>query len=93
MKYNIDNISNSELSGLIDNWIHSERGRKIMKRKLIDDICFEPLSEEIGMSERQVREIFKKNMAIIARQIQYEADKKRISEISSSVPKFYCQTS
>ena len=93
MKYNIDNISNIELESLIDTWVHGERNRKIMKRRLIDEICFEPLAEEIGMSERQVRMIFKKNMAIIARQISYEADKKRISEITAALPKDYCQTS
>ena len=93
MKYNIDHISNTELEALIDTWVHGERNRIIMKRKLIDAVCFEPLAEEVGLSERQVRQIFKKNMAVIARQIQYEADKKRISEITAALPKEHCQTS
>ena len=93
MKYNIEHVSNTELDSLIETWVHGERNRKIMKRRLIDGVCFEPLSEEIGLSERQVRMIFKKNMVVIARQISYETDKKRISEITAALPKDYCQTS
>ena len=44
MKY--ENISNSQISHLIDEWIKSERDRNILQRRLIDGICFEPLSKE-----------------------------------------------
>ncbi len=53
----ISNISRTELSGLIDEWIFSERNRKILKRRLIDGICFEPLAEEFDLSARQIRKI------------------------------------
>lgn len=49
---NLENISNAELSALIDNWIKSERDRAILKRRLIDGICYEPLSEEFDLSVR-----------------------------------------
>lgn len=52
-----DNISNSELEKLINEWIHSERDRKILKRRLIDGICYEPLAEEMGMSVRHIKNI------------------------------------
>lgn len=52
-----DDISNSELEKLIDEWIHSERDRRILKRRLIDGICFEPLSWEFDMSVRQIKNI------------------------------------
>lgn len=52
-----DDISNSELSRLIDEWIRSERDRDILKRRLIDGICFEPLAEEFDLSVRQVKNI------------------------------------
>lgn len=52
-----DDISNSELSQLIDEWIRSERDRDILKRRLIDGICFEPLAEEFDLSVRQVKNI------------------------------------
>jgi DNA-directed RNA polymerase specialized sigma24 family protein len=54
---NLDDITNSELENLIDEYIHSERDRKILKRRLIDGICYEPLAWEVGMSVRQVKNI------------------------------------
>lgn len=56
MKRNLDDISNSELEKAIDEWIHSEKDRIILKRRLIDGICYEPLAEEIGMSVRQIKQ-------------------------------------
>lgn len=54
-------ISNSELSALIDEWISSERDRKILKRRLIDGVCYEPLAEEFGLSARQIKNIVYKS--------------------------------
>ncbi|HRU99659.1 MAG TPA: hypothetical protein P5092_19810 [Ruminococcus sp.] len=45
-----DNISNSDLSRLIDEWVKGERDRAIMKRRLIDCIRLEPLAEEFDLS-------------------------------------------
>jgi hypothetical protein len=53
----LEDVGNSELSILIDEWIHSERDRAIMKRRLIDGICFEPLAEEFGLSVRRIKTI------------------------------------
>ena len=39
---NIDDISNTQLANAIDEWVHSERDRKILKKRLIDGICYEP---------------------------------------------------
>ena len=50
-------VSCSELSALIDEWIFSERNRKILKRRYLDGICFEPLAEEFDLSVRQVKKI------------------------------------
>lgn len=53
-------ISRSKLEEAIDEWIigkNAERDRKILKRRLIDGICFEPLAEEFGLSVRQVKNI------------------------------------
>ncbi len=57
----IENISNSELSNLIDEWVKGERDRTIMKRRLIDCVCFEPLAEEFQLSARHIRKIVCKN--------------------------------
>ena len=48
---------NSQVSYLIDEYIHSERDRKILKRRLIDGIFFEPLAEEFNLSVRRVKDI------------------------------------
>lgn len=59
-KPDFENISNSELEKLINEWIHSERDRKILKRRLIDGICYEPLADEMFMSVRQIKSIVSK---------------------------------
>jgi len=50
-------ISRSELEHVIDEWIFSERDRLILKRRLLDGICYEPLAEEFYMSVAQVKRI------------------------------------
>lgn len=49
--------TNSEIAALIDEYIHHERNRAILKRRLIDGVCYEPLAEEFEMSVRQVKKI------------------------------------
>lgn len=50
-------ISNSEIRAVIDEYIHKERDREIMKRRLCDGICFEPLAEEFDLSVKQVKTV------------------------------------
>ena len=61
----LENVSNSELSVLIDEWIKSERDRSLLKRRLIDGICYEPLAEEFDLSVRQVKNIIYKGENIL----------------------------
>ena len=49
--------ANSEIEFAIDEYIHSERDRAILKRRLIDGIFFEPLAEEFDLSVRQIKNI------------------------------------
>ena len=53
----IDEMSRTDIERLIDEWVHNERDRKILKRRLLDGICFEPLAEEFDLSVRQVKRI------------------------------------
>lgn len=53
--------TNSQISALIDEHIHNERNRAILKRRYIDGICFEPLAEEFDLSVRQVKNIVYKS--------------------------------
>ena len=53
--------TNSDISALIDEHIHSERDRRILKRRLIDGICYEPLAEEFDLSVSQIKRIIYKS--------------------------------
>lgn len=57
--------SNTEITHVIDEYIHNERDRKILKRRFIDGICFEPLAEEFDLSVRQVKTIVYKHESIL----------------------------
>ena len=59
-KVDLSDIKNSDIANAIDEYIHSERDRKILKRRLIDGICYEPLADEMGMSVRQIKNIVSK---------------------------------
>ena len=47
--------TNSEIRNKIDELIHSERNRDLLKRRLIDGLTYERLAEEFDMSVRQVK--------------------------------------
>lgn len=61
MKSNLENISRSEVANAIDEWIFNERDRQILKRRLLDGICYEPLAEEFNMSVQSVKRIVYKS--------------------------------
>lgn len=52
--------SNSQISNIIDEYVHSERDRAILKRRFVDGIYFEPLAEEFDLSVRHVKGIVHK---------------------------------
>ena len=49
--------TNSGISVAIDEYIHSERDRSILKRRLIDGITYEGLAEEFDLSVTQIKRI------------------------------------
>jgi hypothetical protein len=51
------NLSRTQLETLIDEWIFSERDRAILKRRMLDGICFDQLSDEFNLSVRQTKNI------------------------------------
>ena len=61
--------TNSQIAHIIDEYIHSERNRKILKRRYIDGICFEPLAEEFDLSVRQIKNIIYNGENIILRHL------------------------
>ena len=49
--------TNSQISRLIDEYVHSERNRAMLKRRLIDGVHFEALAEEFDLSVRHTKSI------------------------------------
>ena len=52
-----DNLSKSEIEGLIAEWVMNERNRKILHRRLIDGVRFDDLAEEFDLSVTQTKNI------------------------------------
>ena len=63
-------VSKDELFYIIDQYVHSERDRALMKRRLHDKVSIEALSEEFDMSPRQCFDVVKANRAVIIVQLQ-----------------------
>lgn len=59
--------TNSQVAKIIDERIHSQRDRSIMKDRLINGICYEPLAEKYNLSVAQIKRIVYKNQDIIFR--------------------------
>ena len=49
--------TNSRIRDLIEEYIHSERDRRILARRLIDGITFDRLAEEFDMSDKQIKRV------------------------------------
>lgn len=65
----IDSKSRKEWEELIDNWIHNEVDRRMLKRRLLDGICFEPLAEEFELSVNHCQARIKKAKAQLFKNI------------------------
>lgn len=62
----LDDVTNEEIEKAIDSWIHSERDRIILKKRLIDGYTFQQISDHlyiehrIELSMRQIKNIVPK---------------------------------
>jgi hypothetical protein len=65
VRKDLTQLDNSEIERRINERIHHERNRRILKRRLIDGICYEPLAEEFDMSVRQMKNIVYKYSEIV----------------------------
>ena len=61
--------TNSQIEFAIVEFVHSERDRQVLRRRLIDGITFERLAEEQDMSVRQIKNIVYKNESILFRKL------------------------
>ena len=70
MNRRFDVYSRSTVSAAIDEWISNERDRAILKRRLLDGICYEPLAEEFGLSVDRIKQIVYKSQDRLFRHLR-----------------------
>ena len=54
---NLDDLDNFQIANAIDRYVRGERARAMLKRRLLDEICYEPLAEEFNISVSQLKRI------------------------------------
>lgn len=59
------NYRNSDAARIIDEYIHSDRDRAIIKRRLIDGVSIERLAEEFERSPRAMQRKVAKLQAVV----------------------------
>lgn len=57
MRKEFDNLSTTEIEHLIREWVHDQRDREIISRRLLDGIVLERLAEEFDLSVTQIKTI------------------------------------
>ena len=70
MNRSFEGYSRSTVSAAIDEWIFNERDRAILKRRLLDGICYEPLAEEFGLSVDRIKQIVYKSQAKLFKRLR-----------------------
>ena len=70
MNRRFEGYSRSTVSAAIDEWIFNERDRAILKRRLLDGICYEPLAEEFGLSVDRIKQIVYKSQGRLFRHLR-----------------------
>lgn len=55
MNLNDTDLSRTEIEHIIDEYIFNETDRALLKRRLLDGICFEQLAEEFYLSTHRVK--------------------------------------
>ena len=67
MKRTLPELSRTEYETIIEEWIHSERDRQILRRRILDGISFESLAEEFDLSVPQTKRIVYKSQDMLLR--------------------------
>lgn len=74
MKHSLpSHVSRNEIEHAIDEYVvgrNAERDRAILKRRLIDGVCYEPLAEEFDISVRQLKRIVYKRINVLIQHLK-----------------------
>ena len=62
--------TNSQIDRLINEYIHSQRNRQILKSRYIDGLTYEALSEKYDLSVKQIRNIIHKSEIILDKHLK-----------------------
>lgn len=62
--------SNTEITRVINEYIHNQRNRNLLLRRYVDGITLESLAEEFDLSVRQVKNIIYKNEDVIFKHLE-----------------------
>lgn len=62
--------SNREITDLIDEWIHSQRDRMILRLSYVDGLPDEKIAEIVGLSPRAVWTAINRGAEILDRHLQ-----------------------
>lgn len=61
--------SNYHIAAIIDEYIHSERDRAILKRRLIDGTPYDIIGVEYGLTGKQISRIIYKHLTKVVKYI------------------------
>lgn len=61
MKYDFSDMSRNNIEYLIEQYIHKEKYRTVLKYRLLDGFTFEKIAELMDMSDRQIKNIVYKS--------------------------------
>lgn len=56
----LENMSSSQIEQIMFQWVHDERNRKIMVRRIRDNITYESLGEEFDLTPQRIFSIIDK---------------------------------
>lgn len=56
-----EDLSRTEIEYLITEWVHNQRDRQIMRRRLLDGVVFERIAGEFDLSVPQIKTIVYKS--------------------------------
>ena len=62
--------TNSQIDRLINEYIHNQRDRKILKSRYIDGLTYEALSEKYELSVKQIGNIINKSELVLFKHLK-----------------------
>ena len=58
-------ITTNEINEIIEQHVHNEKHRVILRYRLLDGYTYERIAELLGMSDRQIKNIVYKNLEML----------------------------